>query len=220
MFRVTLFFTATLLLFGCKKEDAPKRDLGFDYFPLKEKMVWIYDVDSTFYDKFTGKSTNYRFQLKDSITSSFLNTVGDPVYRVERYKKNENEQLWIYQKNFTRSIHLRSGEETSDNLTHIKIIFPPEIYASWNGNSRNTLDKQIYRIDNIEQGRQIGNQQYDVVDVLQIDDFNLIDEEYTLETYAKQIGLVKKEDRQIEKNIQSGIIIHGYIYTMTLNEHR
>ena len=215
------FAIISILAFtACTKENnAPKRSLGFEYYPLAKEKVWIYDVDSTFYDKFyNGRATNYLFQIKDSIADTFTNLVGNTVYRLERYKKSPDSNIWTYQKTFTRSIHLRSAEEQIDNQNFIRFIFPPELGSTWNGNSRNTLEKQDYRIVSFPEMIQIGETNYDSVAVVQqSDENNLIQEDIVSESYAKHIGLIKKEIRQIEKEISSGKIMHGTICIMSLN---
>ncbi len=215
------FAIISILAFAsCTKENnAPKRSLGFEYYPLEKEKVWIYDVDSIFYDEFyNGRATNYLFQIKDSIADTFTNLAGNTVYRLERYKKNSDSNIWTYQKTFTRSIYLRSAEEQIDNQTFIRFVFPPELGAVWNGNSRNTLEKQDYRIISFPETIQIGETSYNSVAVVQqSDEFNLIDEDIVSESYAKGIGLIKKDVRQIKKDISSGKIMHGTICIMLLN---
>ncbi|ADY51354.1 hypothetical protein Pedsa_0781 [Pseudopedobacter saltans DSM 12145] len=218
--RLLLILTISIFVLSCTKENnAPKRSLGFEFYPLKKGNIWVYDVDSTFYDKFyNGRSTNYVFQLKDSIADTYMSMVGDTVYRFERYKKTADSKVWTYQKTFTRSIHLRSAEENIDNQIFVRFIFPPKLGASWNGNSRNILEKQNYSVTKFPERLEIGNTMYDSVAVVQqSDEFNLIQEDIVSESYAKGIGLIKKEIRQIEKDISSGKIMHGTICTIDLN---
>lgn len=220
--RLLLLFALSFLAFSCTKENnAPKRGLDFEFYPLKRGSVWVYDVDSSFYDRFyNGRMTNYIFQLKDSILDSYINLSGDTVYRFDRYKKTADSNNWIYQKSFTRSIHLRSAEENIDNQVFVRFIFPPELGASWNGNSRNILEKQNYKITKFPESLDIGKTTYDSVAIVQqSDEFNLIQEDIVSESYAKKIGLIKKEIRQIEKDISSGKIMHGTICIMDLNRY-
>src|SRR5690606_35171068 len=110
MLKKILFLAVIILtIYGCSKEKlAPKRSMFYEYYPLKEGLVWVYDVDSTYYDDFFTPSrvTNYLFTIKDTVTGFYINLTGDTVYRVERYKKTDDTPEWAFQKNFTRSIGL------------------------------------------------------------------------------------------------------------------
>lgn len=78
--------------------------------------------------------------------------------------------------------------------------------------------KQNYSVTKFPERLEIGNTMYDSVAVVQqSDEFNLIQEDIVSESYAKGIGLIKKEIRQIEKDISSGKIMHGTICTIDLN---
>ncbi len=221
MLKKTLFLAfISITFYACTKEkNAPKRSIYYEYYPLKEGVVWIYDVDSTFYNNFNNSRTDYSFEIKDTITSYYTNLTGDTVYRVERYKKEDNSTVWNYQKTITRSVNSRSAEETIDNQTFIRFAFPPELYYSWNGNSKNTLEKQDYKITDFPASVEVNNMVYDsAVVILQVEDINLIREDIVSEVYAKNIGLIKKSFKGVEKNISTGQITHGTIYTMELKE--
>lgn len=207
------------MMVSCDKEKiAPPRPFFYKYYPLTNGKVWIYDVDSTAYDDFTGgAATNFKFKIKDSVADNFEDLTGNIIYRVERYKKQNGGNKWIYQKTITRSLSIRAAQETIDNQTFIRLIFPPELGAEWNGNSKNTLGEYIYRITDFPVVTSIGNLDYDsTLVVLQSDENNLIREDIASEVYAKNIGLIKKEVRAIEKKFSSGIITKGFIYSMAL----
>lgn len=219
-YRVLFFAFLATTFFGCTKEqNAPKRSMYYDYYPLKEGFVWIYDVDSTFYNNFNNSRTDYVFNLKDTVTGYYINLSGDTVYRVERYKRESGSDVWNYQKTITKSVNNRSAEETIDNQTFVRFAFPPELYYSWDGNSRNTLGKQNYRITEFPTSLQVGDFHYDSVAVVQqIDEVNLIREDIVSEVYAKNKGLIKKSFIGVDKNISSGQITHGTVYTMELKD--
>lgn len=206
------------VILACNKENiAPPREFSYNYYPLIEGKVNIYDVDSTAYNNFTGATTNFKFKLKDSIANTFNDLTGNLIYRVERYKKQNDSNNWVYQKTITRSLSTRAAQETIDNQTFIRLIFPPELGAQWNGNSKNTLGEYMYRITDFPKTTTIGSIDYDsTIVVLQSDENNLIREDIASEVYAKNIGLIKKEVRAIDKNISTQVITNGFIYSMTL----
>src|SRR6476646_1703229 len=88
----------SLVWCSCTKENnAPAVDLQTEFYPLKVGSVYVYDVDSTAYSNFTGGNINYKFQLKDSVTDTFLDLTGQTVYRIERYRKNSTSSNWVIQ---------------------------------------------------------------------------------------------------------------------------
>jgi hypothetical protein len=208
----------SIIFFACTKENnAPSREFHHDYYPLKLKQVLIYDVDSTFHNNFNGSVTNYKFELKDSVASVFLNLTGDSIFRVERYKKEPAAGNWTYQKTITRNRTLRIGQETIENQTFNRLIFPPEVFKDWNGNSKNTLGEQFYYISDFPFTATVNNQTFDsTIVVQQIDEVNLIREDIASEIYAKNIGLIQKDVTAIDKDISSGRITHGFIYSMKI----
>jgi len=208
----------SLVFFACTKENnAPSHNFHYEYFPLKLKKVLIYTVDSTVYNNFNNSITTHTFELKDSVASAFLNLTGDSIFRVERYKKEPTASVWTYQKTITRNRSARIAQETIENQTFNRLIFPPEIYKDWNGNSKNTIGEQFYYISDFPFTAIINNHTFDsTIVVQQIDEVNLIREDIASEIYAKNIGLIQKDVTAIDKDISSGRITHGIIFSMKI----
>lgn len=220
MIKRILFIAAIAsILLACNKDKTQKRSMGHEYYPLEDGLVWFYHVDSTFYDNFTGgTATHYTFELKDTITGHYVNLTGDRVYFVQRFKKDNTDNKWHFQRSITRSISSIRAEENIDNQIFIKFSFPPALHQSWNGNAKNTLDKQEYTITDFPTAVQVGNTLYnDAAVVLQSNEVNLLTENVASEIYAKNVGLIKKSVRDIkQKNMSTGQILHGSIYTIEL----
>ncbi|OAQ38136.1 hypothetical protein A5893_15140 [Pedobacter psychrophilus] len=206
------------LAISCTKEsNAPAKDLQSDFYPLKINSVLVYDVDSTAYSNFTNTSTNYKFEIKDSITNTFDDLAGGLNYRIERYKRLNVNSPWVFQQVFTRSKTVRSGEEFINNQRFIRIIFPPLAGSFWNGNSKNTIGEQDYSIENDIAASTINTLTFDsTIVVKEIDEQNLIREDLVYATYAKKVGLVQKEVTAVDKNISSGKITNGFKFTLKI----
>ncbi|KHJ39531.1 hypothetical protein PBAC_00390 [Pedobacter glucosidilyticus] len=212
-----LIFVVMLALSCTKEKNAAPKSFQYEYYPLAKTKVWVYDVDSTHYNNFNNSETNFQFQIKDSIADFFIGLSGDTVFRVERYKKQNNSNIWVFQKTIARSKSIRAAEETLDNQTFVRLIFPPEFGAQWNGNSRNNIGEQSYTITDFEVAKEVNGTSYpSTLTVTQIDENNLIREEFATETYAKEIGLIHKEVKAIDKNISNGVITNGFIYSFKL----
>ncbi|QEK51561.1 hypothetical protein FYC62_07710 [Pedobacter aquae] len=213
-----LIFVVMLASSCTKEKNAAPKSFQYEYYPLAKTKVWVYDVDSTHIDKFNNsRVTNFKFQIKDSIADFFIGLSGDTIFRVERYKKQNNSNIWVFQKSIARSKSIRAAEETLDNQTFVRLIFPPEFGAQWNGNSRNNIGEQSYTITDFEVAKEVNGINYPTtLSITQIDVNNLIEEDFATETYAKDIGLIYKEVKNIEKDISSGRILDGFIYSFKL----
>lgn len=210
-----------LFIFSCNKlEVEPQPDLGWAYYPLREQAAIIYDVDSTVYNDFNNSITAYHFQLKDTVTNKYIDAQGKTAYRIERYKKTGTtaDALWEFQKVISRNITNFRAEEVIDNKRYVRMVFPQTLDITWNGNLYNDMDEWRHHFLNLNEPLTLNNIQLDsTLTIEQYNEVNLIREDIYHETYAKNIGLVAKEVKAVDKNISSGIIKKGYIYKMQLN---
>jgi len=208
-----------ILWSSCTKENnAPAIDLQSEFYPLKVGSVYIYDVDSTAYSNFTNSSVNFKFQLKDSIADTFLGLTGDTSYRVERYRKNTPSSNWVIQQVYSRNKTIRAGEEFINNQRFVRMVFPPIKGTFWNGNSKNNIGSQEYVIEDGISPLTVNTLSFDsTVTVKEIDEFNLIREDLSKTTYAKNVGLVQKLVTAVDKNISSGVITNGSVYSYKLS---
>ncbi|WP_017259458.1 hypothetical protein [Pedobacter arcticus] len=224
MLKRVLFLIAfsSLIWTSCTKENnAPAIDLQPEFYPLNVGAVYIYDVDSTAYSNFTGGKVQYQFQLKDSVADTFTDLTGQVNYRIERYKRNTVNDAWKIQQVYSRNKSIRAAEEFINNQRFIRLVFPPLRGSEWNGNSKNTLDKQEYTIEDDISPLTVNTLNFDsTVTVKEIDEFNLIKEDLVKSTYAKNVGLVQKTVTDIEKNISTGVITNGRIYSYKLSAYK
>ncbi len=209
-----LAIMATAMLACTKKnENIDPVDLKKSYFPLKLKARIIYQVDSTAYSNFSNSATLYTFEIKDSTISQITET-NRLAYLINRYKRLPGD-VWAYQKSFTRILVDQRAEEFIDNVRYVHFTFPPTAKGAWNGNTYNNLGMQTYTYTDVDVSQAINGIKLDsTASVKQIDETNLVREDYGLEVYAKNVGLVKKEVRAIDKDIATGKILRGYKYLM------
>lgn len=221
--RIFLFSAiCSIFLAACTKENtAPAIDLQSEFYPLKVGAVSIYDVDSTAYSNFTNTSQNFKFQIKDTITNTFQDLSGSTNYRIERFKRLTTSSPWVFQLVFTRSKSLRAAEEFINNQTFIRLIFPPNKGSAWNGNSKNTIGEQEFIIEEEISALSLNSLNFDsTVVVNEINETNLIREDVVNATYAKNVGLVQKEVKALDKNISTGRITNGFAFTIKIKSFK
>lgn len=213
-----VLFVGALWFSSCNKEkNAPKPDMAYNYFPLKVNQETIYKVDSTVYNDFNNSVTLFQFQLKDIVISKFKDAEGYEAYRVERYKKTSTQD-WFFQKLITRRMVNNRAEEVLDNRRYVRLVFPPSLQSAWNGNLYNDLDVWRHEITAIDVPLTIGTNKLDsTLNITQYKEVNLIREDIYLETYAKNVGLVVKEVKAIDKDIATGRTRRGFMYKMQLD---
>lgn len=219
----------------CKKrtaEEAP--DLGYEYAPTALGKYVVYDVDSTVYDDFKKDTTYYKYRIKEKLTEAFTDNQGRAAIKFIRYIKHYNstvsydnmswmiKDVWNYTKTNT------SLEVVEENVRYTKLMFPVKTDATWNGNANNTLTEWNYKYIITDAQQTINSHTFDnVLVVEQKDDKNrnVIKRQYYIEKYAKGIGLVYKEikdlysntvvvNKTVENRIEKGIT-----YTQTYVTH-
>jgi hypothetical protein len=89
----------------------------------------------------------------------------------------------------------KNVEKKEENITYIKLIFPPEINKTWNGNAQNNLGEQLYEYISVNDPDVQNNMVFDsTLTVLQSDEDDfIIEKDYELEKYAIGVGMYYKE---------------------------
>ena len=221
MHRIKIFSFLFLIigLSACKKDSlAPAVDFKYNYYPLSLTKVLIYDVDSTAYDGFANSSKNFKFQIKDSVADTFKDDNNRQVFRIERYKKIAG--VWKYHKTITRLLTIRSAEETIDNKTYIRMVFPAEIDTYWDVNSKNILNNLETSINKTYDNLSVNNLNFNNALQTYSENKNLIEETVETNIYAPDIGLISSDVRAVDLKIETGKITNGYEYTMKVNSYK
>lgn len=208
IYKFSLFLYPLLFLpfSSCKKDAAVDSYIGYNYFPLNIGHEIVYDVDSIVKSGFNlGQTDTFRFQIKEVVESYFTDNEGRETARLERYKRNDSSQPWVIHKVWTANLTLNSAEKKEDNITYIKLIFPPKKNRKWNGNARNENDEQEYKITDIHRAETINNLPFDsVITVLQADEDNIVYKKFEIEKYAVNAGLVYKEQFNGKYDLSGG----------------
>jgi hypothetical protein len=212
-----IFLSATVFfaLMGCKKTDTYSSDLN-QYLPMQSGKSITYRLDSTTFTNFGLTKTTTSYTVQDIIDTTFTDNLGRLTWRVLRYITDTSQtQPWANLETIAITPTLGRIEVVENNLRYVKLALPLNNGASWLGNSyintnspSSTSDPDYsylanwnYTYDSIGanytvlQGsipntlivRQQNNVSGDTTDksvLTQID--------YSIEVYAKGIGLIYK----------------------------
>lgn len=205
------YIFAAIVLLGlqaCEDDGSGDVDFKYDYYPLEEGQYVTYQVDSITYDDFFDppKVDTLSIQVKERLDTTFLDNEGRLAYRLERFERADAQAPWVLKDVWYTLATATTAEKVEENLRFIKFIFPPRVDETWNGNIYINITPEIefledweYRITEVDMPKTINGNTFDsTTTVLQQDFETLIDRTYSLETYAKGVGLVYKELQVLE----------------------
>lgn len=118
-----------------------------------------------------------------------------------------------------------TAERVEENLRFIKMDFPVLLNKSWKGNSLINSDSTLlylkdwdYEYTEVNTMTTVDTMQFDsIVTVTQLNEQNAIEKLIFLEKYARSVGMIYKEQQNIET--QPGQYPNGYILTMIIREY-
>ena len=208
----------SVLLFSCKKDnnDYVTPDIGQGYSGLELGSYVEYDVDSFFYDDFTGTIDTSIFKIKEVVAESYIDLEGDEAFKIHRYKKDNDTTAWFLKDVWSAKLTSTNYQKTEENVKFVRLIFPVREGSLWNGNAMNNLSGREYKYTTIDAVENIGgNALTKVLTVYQLENLNLIEQQQFIEKYAKSVGLVYKKNMDLVRdNLSSSW--RGYDVTYTL----
>ncbi len=202
------------LLFSCTSCGTPEPediDLGINYYPLEVGKFRIYKVDSIIYDNKNNtivQDTN-SFFLKEELTDTIRDNQGNLVYTLERFERADINDTWRVKDVYGVTLIDYQLHTVEENQRFIKLVYPVGVdVAPWNGNTFidefTTVDIAgesieifkgwLYEYSEVDVPMQIQSIVFDsTLTVIQASEDNLIEYRYSTETYARGVGLIKKD---------------------------
>lgn len=196
------------LLISCKKEtDSSDYDYGYNYLPDDSGSFVIYRVDSVLYDDFNNTRRYSSIYLKEKIGEQFKDNLGRTAKKILRYYSDSLPAKWeLFNVNYLVKSSL-TAERVEDNLRYIKMVFPNDVNEKWLGNKLITspppyiLDTSNYYVTDWKYTIKNRDKYYDngikIFDstllISQIQDSSAITKTYSVERYARSVGLVYRE---------------------------
>jgi len=208
-----------LLLIGCDKrfdDPVPQESYGYDYYPLQTGKYFVFSVDSIQFDLLDRGipiSDTGSFFIKEEITDSYSDAEENTIFRVERYRSENQNGPWTPLEVISLWRNNRQMYRIENNLKIIPIVFPIQVGSQWDGlafipdgiqvsikgESVEFYKDWSFEILSLDQNESIGGAIYpETVTVQHADSENLIELRFALEKYAKGIGLVYREYRILD----------------------
>jgi hypothetical protein len=216
--RLIGFAFIIFLAASCKKETEVLTTTTLnDYFPVQVGKYITYDLDSTVFTKFNQTLTVRHYQAQYKIEKETTDNLGNTGYIVNRYLRQDSTKDWAIDNVFTLFPTKKSVEFVQDNLRFIKLMAPITDGFSWKGNSYLAYDPYRayvfanpafmedwnYTYEDVDKPLTINSKDFEnTITVFEISDSTgnpavagteYAEKTYSIEQYAKGIGLVYKD---------------------------
>jgi len=198
---------------SCKDESTfedPIVDETREYFPIAIGKSITYQVDSIIYDptEFSVLVDTNRVYIREVVVDTFRDEVGALIHRIERYQANDSNFDWEIKDVWSASLGATKAERFEENLKFVKMVFPVKDGDIWDGNvfidetsifsiageSIEIFKSWFYEVLSTDESEEIGGFAFEnVTTISQADEENLIERRYSMEKYAKGVGLVYRE---------------------------
>jgi hypothetical protein len=231
----SLFLILLAVIAGCASEDPVDPDSGFNYFPLKTGMSWVYLVEEVTINQ--GQESIATYELQVTVTDSSRNSSGGYVYILNRATRTSENTLWQTLDTWSATRLNNQMTQNEGNIVYVKMIFPPSDGLKWNGNEYNNLpnngnlfngsESEFYMVTDFDQSISLetGLEYPKTMKVIQ-NDFTdaIVGRDERSEIYARNIGLIEKEVIQLEYCTTPGClgqqkVDKGVIYRQTLKAY-
>ncbi len=220
MIRIKTLYILLLLsvLSGCKKDEyeTVNRSYGKGYINSSIGSYNIYAVEEIVYNDFFNTVDTLRYQLKEVNESIFTDNLNRPSVRVERYKLNSKGKWEILNVWYSTEDNY-VAERVEDNKRVIKLSFPLAEDAVWDINLYNSDNSMNVFYDLINQKYTMDTFSFDSAVAVKSETVNTtLRQRQYYEVYAKNTGLVFKNNVSIDKN---GTLLRGYKIKQQLIKH-
>ncbi len=204
-----IFFSIATICQACVKNEREQIDIIGDksFFPLQVGRFLEYEVDSIYYRQGTFLDSVHT-QVREEILTQSKDSLGE-VYIILRSNKKRPDQPWIPSSSYSARIIDQKAIRNEGNLHFIKLIFPFVLNQTWEGLALIQTDIKFdvqgetiepyqnwepFKIKDSSHAEKIGTFSFnEVVTVLQTDEEDILSKRFSVEKYAKNIGLVYKE---------------------------
>lgn len=182
-------------------------DFEYEYYPLSVGNEWTYQSDSIILSNRGTQIDTLKSFIKETISEVLESEVDQKQYKLSRFFKREAQDDWTRINSWTIIQEKTRLIRTEENIRFIKLVFPPKTGLKYNSTTFIT-ERQIINVggefiepyeqwnsqivsideDHIFNGNSVKTQTIVLTDT---DIF--LEKRYVTETYAKDIGLIKKE---------------------------
>ena len=216
MKQALVFIGLFLLLFtvSCKKKINEPVDLKYDYFQLVEGAFVEYDVTYMFHDVALLKHDTIHYQIKTMINA------GRIARKFNRYIRETSADSWTIKDVWTAIIIDGRAELVEENQRKVKMVFAPTEDKTWDINQFNMDGKVSASYDSIDVAKSIQGLDFNKTLIVREKNYTtLIDKIEKYEIYARGVGMIFKQEKDLKFNFGETIPNYGTEYYYRVNNY-
>lgn len=199
--------------------------MGYDYFPLAVDDYRLYQVQEINYNV-DGSIDTSNYQLMEIVTDESV-SAGETSFRLDRYRRVLETDPWIIDSVWSARINTYQAIVVENNVPIIKLSFPVYEDRHWDGNAMNAREFDEFKMINVGSTYLVDDKEYpnslEMFKEKKLDPIQITNDDYHLEVFSKNIGLIYKLDiDKIYCNpvdcIEPGVIEQGKVVEQKLLE--
>ncbi len=203
------------------------QDLSF--FPIEMGNWTEYVVDSiVHYDSDDAWQVDtaigrFHFYIREEVDSFYMDGENQKAHVIKRYRRDNDSLPWTFMNLWTANVNPYSAQRVEDNIRFVRLKFPINSNATWEGNAFNYFSEEKYSYEELYQPRQYGNLYFDsTITVLQNDFISYINRIYKKEIYGANAGLLFKQIDSVNtlNTVNGTIILNGFEYRFNITAYK
>lgn len=200
---IIFILSVATALISCKKNQNKEVEdyLDFSYTPAYEGYWRIYDVESLLIDAKIGVRDTVVYEMKEIYESSFLDKSGNTVYRIERYRRDIGDSIWMFDEVIRDIKTDYTFDRIVDNQRIVNVVYPLIRNYTWDGLmyldrdiTPAYMDNWLFLTSYFNRNGSINDINFDstlYVEQINISDVHIL--RSANEIYAKDVGLIFKK---------------------------
>lgn len=211
--QIAFISLSVLFLFACKKKEVVFVDLETTYFAWEKGRFVEYDVTYMFHDSLLMKHDTIHYQIKTLVGDTIIDNSGRVANEFIRYQRTDSTQEWQLIDVWTGIIADGRAELVEENQRVIKMVFKPTADKIWDMNIYNNSGTKLVNYIDIAVNKTINGLFFGPTVTVEQEKYKtLIDDRYRCEVYAKNVGVVYKEIKNLLFKFGSSKPIKGEEY--------
>jgi hypothetical protein len=166
----------------------------------------VYEVERLEY-KPNGEIDITLYQLKE-VTGASFDSSGELNFRIERFIRPSEDAEWVIDAVWSARRNDFQAILVENNIPVIKLSFPMLEDKRWDGNAMNSLPEDEYKMKNFGASYMVSD--FDFNNTVEVFKEDLLDpckisaDNYHIEVFAEGVGLIYKQDIDINYQSSSG----------------
>ncbi len=210
---------------GCTKVIEPDlNDFGLQYYPTSLGDYRIYHT-KTIRHNLDGSIDTTQYLVKEVAEDSVIYSDGNAGILLGRYSREIAGSTWQKDSIWAVLINNSNVIMSEANVDYVKLSFPVLENKKWDGNATNSNESEYYKLVDLGNSYAYDTLTFEntltVVQKDLLDPAKITEDDYRIEVYAADVGLIHKLKIKINycsNCVENGKIEDGFIFEQKLIE--